>query len=752
MRITTGIHTICFTLATIAVSPVWAEDSSAPPATAPDPSLSETDKRLLEEALNGETILIEGDDSVQPGSAHVLDAEVLERFENDDIHRILSTVPGVYMREEDGYGLRPNIGIRGSGSERSGKIALLEDGVLIAPAPYSAPAAYYFPLVTRMRAIEVVKGAVAVRHGPNTVGGAINLVSNGIPVERVAAIDMAVGGDLYGKVHGQLGDVGRNWGYWFEGVKLHTNGFKVLDSGGDTGFDKNDALGRVRINSNPDLAVYNQLDLTLGYSDEVSDETYTGLSEADFAQSPSRRYAATQLDKMNWTHWTARVKHKLELGDKLDLNTTVYHHRFQRDWRKLVGFSGTRGLAEVLKAPELGLNSIFYGVITGQNDTGSSAEHLVLGTNARRFASQGAQSVLHTVKKTGDVEHDLSVGLRLHLDEARRITRDSSYSMIGGVLERDDIETIIASDTDAEARAWALFVQDSLQWKGLHLTGGFRAEIIATSWRNNLDPSSEEQNELSSVFIPGLGAFYALTQHWGVLAGVHKGFVPVAPGQPPGVEPETSFNYEAGVRYGDASFRAEAIGFFNDYNNLKATCSFSAGCTPDMVFSEFNGKGAIVAGLETFAGGEILLGDLLEGLSAPLRMSYTFNTSSFDQDFESDNPQWGDVKKGDELPYFAKHQLGVHAGLRTERYEVASSFRYVGATRDIVGQGAIPDEERIDAYAVIDLAFHLRLGAIGHLYATVDNLLNTRYAVSRRPIGLRPGKSRLLIVGYKNQW
>jgi Fe(3+) dicitrate transport protein len=107
------------------------------------------------------------------GSAQILDSKKLEQLNYDDPHAVLSAVPGLYARGEDGVGLRPNIGLRGVNPDRSKKVTLLEDGILFGPAPYSAPAAYYFPLITRMTQVRVIKGPGAVSYGPQTIAGRV---------------------------------------------------------------------------------------------------------------------------------------------------------------------------------------------------------------------------------------------------------------------------------------------------------------------------------------------------------------------------------------------------------------------------------------------------------------------------------------------------------------------------------------------------------------------------------------------------
>mgnify|MGYP003323244460 FL=1 len=85
--------------------------------------------------------------SHQSSSELILNQSELARFNINDGNTILQCQPGVYTQQEDGWGLRLNVGIRGTGVERSSRITLMEDGILTAPAAYSAPAAYYSPVL-----------------------------------------------------------------------------------------------------------------------------------------------------------------------------------------------------------------------------------------------------------------------------------------------------------------------------------------------------------------------------------------------------------------------------------------------------------------------------------------------------------------------------------------------------------------------------------------------------------------------------
>ena len=184
-----------------------------------------------------------------PGSASRIEGAELLRTQAafGDIHWMLRSVPGVNVQEEEGFGLRPNIGMRGSGSERSSRVTLMEDGTLIAPAPYAAPSAYYFPTAGRMEAVEVRKGSSQIKFGPRTNGGALNLVSTRVPDAFKVRAELGGGSHATAKARLSVGSSSRNWGWMLETYQLRSEGFKQIDGGGDAGFHLGDYLGEAAV-------------------------------------------------------------------------------------------------------------------------------------------------------------------------------------------------------------------------------------------------------------------------------------------------------------------------------------------------------------------------------------------------------------------------------------------------------------------------------------------------------------------------
>ena len=70
-------------------------------------------------------VLIVGDKSKSiPGSGQYIGSRKIAMLNQPNINQVLRTVPGVNIRDEEGFGLRPNIGLRGTPVNRSAKSPL----------------------------------------------------------------------------------------------------------------------------------------------------------------------------------------------------------------------------------------------------------------------------------------------------------------------------------------------------------------------------------------------------------------------------------------------------------------------------------------------------------------------------------------------------------------------------------------------------------------------------------------------------
>jgi Fe(3+) dicitrate transport protein len=683
------------------------------------------------------------------GSAFVLGEETLEQFEFDDIHRVLQSVPGVYIREEDGYGLRPNIGLRGATTERSSKVAIMEDGILIAPAPYAAPAAYYFPLMSRMSQVEVFKGPSAIKYGPNTVGGAINMLSRPInrAQEPLAKIDLALGQDNYQKAHGYFSQTATLAGYGelgflIEGLTINSDGFKALDGGGDTGFKKNEVI--FKVNFVPKNSQYYQIwQFKGGYSDEVSNETYLGLTDEDFTENTERRYIASKNDNMDWEHYQFQLSHYIELDDQTSFYTQAYHREFDRDWDRLDSFNSSRSMQTILTSPKTGINALFMEVLKGERDSATSEENLLFTLNDRRYYSQGLETKLLWDSKLMGADLVLDAGLRFHRDEVERNHRADQYSMQSGELVFADEQQQTTTQNKDSATALASYVNANVDFGQFNITAGVRVEYIKGESHDYL--TGKKLTSSDTVVMPGLGFFYKIDESLGLLLGVNKGYVPNSPGQGDSVDPEESWNYEFGVRYSQQGLRAEVIGFYNDYSNLKGTCTFSSGCDQTLD-EEFNAGEVNVYGLEASFTTEF---ELTKGLTLPINVAYTHTESEFQNSFQSNFSQWGRVKSGDALPYLPENQISIEVALQHENWRVALLLKHVEAMQEAAGDNTELSGLWTDELQQLDFSSWYLFSDNVKAYLKIDNLTDETVIVSRRPFGARPGKPRQATMGIK---
>ena len=689
------------------------------------------------------------------GAAQYIGEEELAKFVYSDIQRVIRQIPGVSVQVEDGYGLRPNISIRGVATERSGRITLLEDNILIAPAPYSAPSAYYFPTIGRMSAIEVVKGPAAITQGPYTIGGALNMVSTPIPETQSGQVTLEAAQDATYRLHGNYGDTFDNgFGYLVEAHQWQSDGFQDIDrSDTNTGLDVTDLTTKLAYAPNNSA---HSVELKLQITDQDSNQSYLGLTDTDFSLNSTRRYGMSELDNISTEHSQVILRYGYEINADLNLTATVYNNQHERNWFKTEGidldgsdnaqdFSKTSwsNVISALNNNE-SLNGLsadqLQGILDGNINTAQGS--IQIRSNAREYFSRGIQLGLYWDKTIGKVKHQLEVGIRVHKDEEDRLQRNSTYQQLNGKLQLNDLgELGNAGNRVQEAQALAIHIYDRIEFGDWVLTPGLRFEDIEqkrTRYRDGETRTFRDDRENDTqVILPGLGALYKINENFTLLAGAHKGFT--APSNSSGVREEEAINYEFGFRFANNTLNAEAIYFLSDYDNLLGECTASSGSNCE-IGDAFNGDAATVQGIEFVLKTELAA---FNGISVPLNITYTYIDSQFDTDI-ADTAFFGDVSAGDSIPYIPENQGQISLGVEGNNWSAYVNAVYVD---EVCVKASCAAFEKTDGSVVVDISGNYQVSDALKLFARIENLTDEQDIVSRQPYGARPNKTRTFSVG-----
>jgi len=685
------------------------------------------------------------------GSASVITEAELEVYEYTDIHKILSNVPGVNFRPEEGYGLRPNISIRGTYADRSGKVTLMEDGVLIAPAPYAASSAYYFPTAGRIAGVEVLKGPAAISQGPYTIGGAINLLSTPIADESGGLINQELGQDGTSRTHLHYSVVDTQVALLVESHTWDTDGFdSIKGSDADTGFDKDDIVIKLRINSDPSLdGVYHELNIKYQDSDESSDQSYVGLADADFRKDAHSRYGLSAYDNMDNSHETTSFNYVADFGN-LELSATMYDNDFARNWFKVDKIDNKK-----VYGHGNGINNIIAAANAGEatasailNGTNAEAVEIKLKNNNRAYTSEGTDLKL---QYTTD-NQSLTIGYRDTEDSEDRFQVYATTDWLNGQLDALTVGSdpgYSSNNRLTKAQAAAFYINEEINFGALTVNVGYRSEDWEISQDRYVDAARSaiatdkgypKQLSDSDNSLMGFGATYEVNDTTQLFFGFHEGFTPTGGG----ADPEEADNLEMGVRYSDDNSYFEAVYFDTDYQNMFGECTASGGATGSCEIGDsFNAGEASISGFELVAQIEMASES---GTKYPLSMVYTSTDASFDNTFDSDF--WGSVTSGMDIPDLPDSQLALQAGFETQSGLRGSATYYAyGSTCSVASCAA---GTSVDSYNVIDASLTKMMSNQLDVYMVVENITDEIDVVARAPKnGARAQKPRSFSVGVR---
>ncbi len=666
--------------------------------------------------------------------------EQMERDQYTDVNRILKNVPGVNIREEDGFGLRPNIGIRGSRTSRSANITLLEDGTLAAPSTFGNPEAYYFPDASRMESFEIFKGGSVVKYGPRTTSGVLNMITK--QIDNSTNINVSTGSFNEKNIIAKHSVLKDRWGYLVNYSNRSSDGFKKIDqSNQTTGYGAEDYMLKLRYNNDKNSKIYSQFDIKLAQNQSQSNETYLGLTKEDFAADPLRRYSASANDVFTGTNNQAELKHTLVINDAFTLNTKIYQTQFSRSWKRLSSIK-SKALSDILNNPNK--YSVEMSMIKG--DINSTNGEIEIKDNNRNYLSRGLQIDSSFTAETLGVKNNFETGVRLHNDYEDKYQAINKYNITNGALNIYQAgiygQTGKATDNQKNSgKSLAAYIKNDIEYNKLTITPGVRMErvtLMQNEWSDStrLIQSSNSKNTISA-FLPSLSIGYLINQQSSVFTSFNKGFAPPAPGSK--ADKETSFNYEFGYRSEnkDKATSLEVVTYYNDYQNLLASDGTAGGGAA--TGNQYNAGKVKTYGLELLASAS----PRFKSFELPTSIVYSYTMAKFASSFIQNGIQeWGNVTKGDKLPYVPNNQITINSGVKKDKIFFNMSSRYVQKTNaNASGSQVIPSQ------FVFDATLHYNFNKESQFYAGIDNITNRVYLVSLSPSGYRGGKPMTIKIG-----
>ncbi|MBL7923553.1 MAG: TonB-dependent receptor [Bacteroidia bacterium] len=689
-----------------------------------------------------------------PGAATLISAQQIGKIQPVSSNEVLRKAAGVHVVDEEGLGLRPNIGFRGLDPDRSRYVLVLEDGVPVSLSPYGEPEMYYSPSVDRMQQVEVLKGSSSIQYGPRTIAGVINYRTLDPPLKTSGSAQFTGGSGGYFSSHLSYGTSIGNTGVQVSYLRKQADDFGLLK------LRMNDLVARFRWL----LSAKAVFGLKAGIYDEQSNANYIGMTRAMYESGQYDDVRLAPEDGFHIRRYSLSATYNVNVTERLKLEALLFAYTTQRNWcRQDFTYNALDTAGNLLPKP-----ADYSGVTWGDESLNGGAIYMrnSTGNRNRTFDVAGADLRLRYNFGFIGMKHELGAGLRFMAERAHEIrVNGSKPGALSGTISDEEFRPV---------QGYSAFITDKIKWgERWELNPGLRVEymqfnreIVRGKYTVNGQPvtrdTSVENHSQLYAFIPGAGLSYQLNKELMLYSGVHRGFAPprikdaiTSDGTDQELEAELSWNYELGLR---AAFcqgiRLELTAFYLDFENQVIPLSESSGGS---------GAGLINGGSTRSRGAEGTLHLSSSAWSgnrwvAGLQLTATYTETEFNTDrFLGSTDNKVNIK-GNHLPYAPQWQGNGLLSLESP-FGVALSInlQYTGEQyTDVYNtvqaapnglNGMLDDFYSLDA----GIQYHWQKGKTIFSCA-VKNLSNERYVYTRRPQGIRVAQERMVFVGVKKNF
>ncbi len=655
-----------------------------------------------------------------PSSATIIDQEELEISRVYTTNEALRKAPGVVVRDEEGFGMRPNIGIRGLNPTRSTKVLLLEDGIPLTYAPYGANESYYHPTIDRFSSIEVLKGASQIKFGPLTAGGVVNYITPNAPE----------------KFGGHMSITGGNRDYLNTKINVGGNGmlFDYTHKQGDGARDNTHSnIEDVNFKITKALSEDHAITLRANWFTESSQVSYSGITQREY-NNFGGEYNPFQHDDFETTRYGLSATHDWQINTNAILTTNLYYSYFDRDWWRQQSNTTASNISAGAGCAAFAAARINGSVTNGDTCQGNQGR-------LRTYNTYGVEPRLSVTHAWGELE----IGAKAHFEDQERKQKNgiSSAARTGTLSENNERKT----------DAYSGFASNRFDIGQFSITPAIRYEHIKNERTNRLTGANGDAT--LDEWIPGVAVAYNPNERLTVFAGVHEGFAPprtedliTNAGGSVDVDVEKSTNWELGFRAKPTNnFNVEATAFYNDFKNLIAVGSVASNV-------------ALSQGKATFAGLE-LAGkyDFDNGLYS--RLAYTWlPVAEQDAPFRqvSNNAIVGGSKDGNRQPYAPKNTLTAALGYKMNNWDMQLEAVHVGKQfSDFAETGSVPNTAlgftgqigEISSYTIYNAAVNYKMPEYKTtLFLVGKNIFDKDYIVDRTR-GILTGTPALIQVGAR---